>query len=104
EAYRAVFLTAENAPKADATFGKKDDLAKIASIRDWLFKERERVAKLMNKVHAARECERSLALLTIASAVAGRYEEAKQRRGVLDFADLVTKTVELLEREESAWV
>jgi len=104
EAYLAVFLTADGKPKADSTFGKKEDLAKISEIRDWLFAERARLAPLLDKLYAIWECERSCALLSIASAVVERYEEAKRRRGVLDFADLVTKTVELLEREESAWV
>ncbi len=104
DAYLAVFFTAEGEPKADKTFGKKDDLAKIEILRDALFAERERLVPLLDKVKAARECERSCALLTLASAVFARYEDAKRRRGVLDFADLVTKTVALLEREESAWV
>jgi ATP-dependent helicase/nuclease subunit A len=102
--YLAVFLTAKGEPKADKTLGKKDDLAKIAKIRDWMFEERERLAEALNKLHAIGECERSCALMTIASAVVRKYEDAKERRGVLDFSDLVTKTVALLEREESAWV
>jgi ATP-dependent helicase/nuclease subunit A len=104
EAYLAVFLNAGGEPKADKTFGAAGDLARVGKIRDWLFAERVRLAELLGMLHAARECERSLALLTIASAVVARYEEVKQRRGVLDFADLVTKAVELLERERSAWV
>jgi ATP-dependent helicase/nuclease subunit A len=104
ETYLAVFLTADGKGKSDKTFGAEGELATIEKIRDWLFEERARLVDLLNKLHAARECERSLALLTIASAVVSRYEEAKRRRGVLDFSDLVTKTVDLLEREESAWV
>lgn len=103
-AYLRVFLTTEGEAKADSTFGKKEDLAKIPKIRDWLFAERTRLLPLLDRLYAIRECERSCALLSIASAVVDRYENAKRRRGVLDFADLVTKTVELLEREESAWV
>jgi ATP-dependent helicase/nuclease subunit A len=103
-AYLAVFLTADGRPKADKTFGAADDLAQVERLRDWLFAERTRLADLLNRLHAVRERDRSLALLTIANAVVAHYEAAKQRRGVLDFADLVTRTVALLEREESAWV
>jgi ATP-dependent helicase/nuclease subunit A len=104
ETYLAVFLNAAGEPKADKTFGAAADLARVERIRDWLFSERIRLADLLNTLHAVRERDRSVALLTIASAVVTRYQEAKARRGVLDFADLVTKTVGLLEREESAWV
>jgi ATP-dependent helicase/nuclease subunit A len=104
EAHLAVFLTADGKGKSDKTFGAQEELATIEKIRDWLFAERGRLIELLNKLHAVRESERSLALLTIASAVVSHYEEAKRRRGVLDFADLVTRTVALLEREESAWV
>ncbi|MBS4084024.1 MAG: double-strand break repair helicase AddA [Rhizobiales bacterium] len=102
--YLSVFLTADGKPKADTTFGKKSDLAKIERIRDWLFAERIRLAGLRDKLQAVNEVERSCALFTIASEVVARYRQAKERRGVLDFADLVTRTVALLEREESAWV
>ncbi len=103
-AYLAVFFTAKGEPKSDKTFGKKSDLAGLSRLGEWLFEERDRLVPLLKKLWAAQECERSCALLTLAQGVIARYEQAKQRRGVLDFADLVTKTVALLEREESAWV
>jgi len=104
EAYLDVFFTAKREPKADSTFGKKNDLAGLDRLGAWLFEERDRLVPLLNKLRATQECERSCALLTLAQGVVEHYEKAKQRRGVLDFADLVTKTVSLLEREESAWV
>jgi ATP-dependent helicase/nuclease subunit A len=103
-AYLSIFFTAEGNPKSDRTFGKKADLASLSRLGDWLFSERERLVPLLNKLNAARECERSCALLTLAQSVMARYRRAKQRHGALDFADLVTRTVALLEREESAWV
>jgi ATP-dependent helicase/nuclease subunit A len=104
QAYLSIFFTAEGEPKADKTFGKKADLASLQRLGGWLFEERERLVPLLDKLHAAQECERSCALLTLAQSVIARYGRAKQRRGVLDFADLVGKAVALLEREESAWV
>lgn len=102
--YLGVFFTAKGEPKADSTFGAKGDLEKIAAVRDWLFAERERLVPLLQKLRASLECDRSCALLTLAAAVFKRYETLKRQRGVLDFSDLVTRTVELLERESSAWV
>ena len=103
-AYLGVFFTAKGEPKADTSFGAKGDLAKIAAVRDWLFAERDRLVPLLQKLRAATECDRSCALLTLAAAVFKRYETLKRQRGVLDFSDLVIRTVELLERESSAWV
>jgi ATP-dependent helicase/nuclease subunit A len=104
DAYLGVFFTDKGEPKADTTLGAKKDLATIPAISQWLFAERGRLIPLVNQLRATMECERSCALLAIAAAVVERYEAAKRQRGVLDFADLVTKTVELLEREASAWV
>lgn len=104
EAYIDVFFTTKREPKADSSFGKKTDLAALSRLGAWLFEERDRLVPLLNKLRAVQECERSCALLTLAQGVIERYEKAKQRRGALDFADLVTKTVALLEREKSAWV
>ncbi len=104
DAYLSVFFTDEGEPRADGGFGAAKALAAMSALRDRLFEERERLHPYRDKVHAIRECERSCALLVIASEVVSRYEQAKERRGVLDFADLVTRTVALLEREESAWV
>jgi ATP-dependent helicase/nuclease subunit A len=104
DCYLSIFFTAEGEPRKDSGFGAEKSLATTPDLRDRIFLELERLYPLLNKIKAAREYERSCALLTLASAVVTRYEEAKRRRGVLDFADLVTKTVELLEREASAWV
>src|SRR6185436_12992557 len=49
--------------------------------------------------------ESSVAMLCLADAAIGEYERLKQRRGVLDFEDLVVRTVALLSRADAArWV
>src|SRR5262249_18457841 len=40
--------------------------------------------------------DRSAALITVAAAVIERYREEKERRGLLDYEDLIDKTLELL--------
>src|SRR5204862_5032400 len=47
---------------------------------------------------------RTTALITIAAGVIDGYEVRKDRRGLLDYDDLIDKTLELLERFDSAWV
>src|SRR5258707_912743 len=44
------------------------------------------------------------ALVTIADAVISRYQAAKDRRGYLDYDDLIEKTLALLGEEGAAWV
>lgn len=102
--YLATFFKADGDLCSEENFGSKSAREKHPALFAKLVAESGRAEDLRNKLFAINEYERSLALFTIANAVIARYEEAKQRRGVLDFADLVTRTVELLEREESAWV
>jgi ATP-dependent helicase/nuclease subunit A len=103
DVYLSIFLTEKGTVRA-GEFGNKEVRAKAGDICARLAAERDRIAGLIGKLRAARERERSLALLTLAKAVIERYEAAKRMRGALDFADLVGKTVALLEREASAWV
>ena len=102
--YLSVFVTGKGKLREDGGFGNKEVREKAGEIYARLIAERDRLAPEIERLRTARECERSLALFTLANAVIERYEEAKRMRGALDFADLVTKTVELLEREASAWV
>ena len=48
--------------------------------------------------------DRSAALLTVAEAVLTRYRGEKERRGLLDYDDLIDKTLALLNSVEAAWV
>ena len=48
--------------------------------------------------------DRTAALITIADAVLTRYQAAKDRRGELDYDDLIEKALALLGGEGSAWV
>ena len=48
--------------------------------------------------------DRTDALLHIATAVAANYRREKQERGLLDYDDLIDKTLEMLDRVSSGWV
>jgi ATP-dependent helicase/nuclease subunit A len=69
-----------------------------------LLAEQDRVCKLVAREFAVRARDRSAALLTIADAVIERYRAAKDRRGLLDYEDLIDKTLALFGNTTAAWV
>ncbi len=66
--------------------------------------ERMRLMPLLERRKAVLCRERTAALLIVADAVISRYQAAKDRRGLLDYEDLIDKTVALLGEGRAAWV
>src|SRR5207244_13632919 len=66
--------------------------------------ERKRMLALVARRNAVTCRDRTAALVTIADAVISRYQAAKDRRGYLDYDDLIEKTLALLGEEGAAWV
>jgi ATP-dependent helicase/nuclease subunit A len=71
--------------------------------------EKDRVCRLLAREFALRARDRSAALITVAAAVIERYRAEKERRGLLDYDDLIDKTLELLrdastKSTAAAWV
>jgi ATP-dependent helicase/nuclease subunit A len=66
--------------------------------------EKDRVCHLLAREFALRARDRSAALITVAAAVIERYQAEKDRRGLLDYEDLIDKTLELLNNVSAAWV
>ncbi|MDT2019852.1 double-strand break repair helicase AddA [Methylocella sp. CPCC 101449] len=66
--------------------------------------ELERLPPLLEKHKAARCVERSQALLELLNAILLRYRNLKTAQGKLDFADLIERTMMLLDRSSAAWV
>ena len=79
---------------------------------DWnsrLIAEQDRVCELVAREFALRARDRSAALITVAAAVIERYRAEKDRRGLLDYEDLIDKTLALLrdastKSTAAAWV
>jgi ATP-dependent helicase/nuclease subunit A len=74
-----------------------------------LLAEQDRVCKLVAREFALRARDRSAALITVAAAVIERYRAEKDRRGLLDYEDLIDKTLTLLrdastKSTAAAWV
>src|SRR5262249_3680007 len=100
--YRRVFLTDNGEPRQRIVTGaiEKADPALAQTLRD----ECSRVVALHERRKAVACRDRTAALLTIAAAVIDRYQSEKAKRGVLDYDDLIEKTLTLLHNVESAWV
>ena len=103
EAYLSVFLTQDREPRADTYLSKalrkaEPDLCLL------LDRERDRLYALVEKLKAARTVERTGALVTLAAAVLNDYARTKSSRGLLDFDDLIERTLDLLRNSGAAWV
>jgi ATP-dependent helicase/nuclease subunit A len=66
--------------------------------------EQDRICALVERRHAIAARDRTAALVTIAHAVIAHYRAEKNRRGLLDYDDLIDKTQALLDNVSSAWV
>ena len=74
------------------------------SLCQQLAQERDRVWALVQRKRAIEARDRSIALFTIAHAVIERFRAEKDRRGLLDYEDLIDKTLDLLNNVSAAWV
>jgi ATP-dependent helicase/nuclease subunit A len=100
--YLKVFCTTELAPRKNIVTKKLAD-----KHPDWLARlidEQERVRKLIERERALAARDRTRALVTIAAEVIARYQKEKERRALLDYNDLIDKTLALFARSSAAWV
>ena len=67
-------------------------------------READRIAPLIERRRALTARDRTEALLHIATAAAANYRREKLERGLLDYDDLIDKTLEMLDRVSSGWV
>jgi ATP-dependent helicase/nuclease subunit A len=74
------------------------------TLADCLDRERARLTALLQRRKAVACRDRTAALITIADAVISRYQAAKDRRGLLDYDDLIDKALALLDEDRAAWV
>jgi ATP-dependent helicase/nuclease subunit A len=100
--YLEIFCTAKLAPlKSVAT---KSFQIKHPSLFERLLAERDRVCTLVARRRAVQARDRTGALITIAGTIITRYQAEKERRGVLDYEDLIDKARKLLGSVDAAWV
>ncbi len=100
--YLRVFFTASMEPrKALATKKINDGHPNLAAT---LKNECERLSGLLARRRAVAMRERTQALLVIAGNVAENYRREKNERGLLDYDDLIDRTLAMLDNVSSAWV
>jgi ATP-dependent helicase/nuclease subunit A len=100
--YLAVFLTEKWEPRRaiiTGTLGKQHP-----ELADRLLQEQERVLALLARRRAVETRERTAALVTIAAEIIARYRAEKTRRGLLDYDDLIERTLDLLANANAQWV
>jgi ATP-dependent helicase/nuclease subunit A len=100
--YLGVFLTDERAPRKTVVTKKFcDSNPTIAHLFD---QEILRLGPLIERRRALTIRDRTEALLHIATAAAENYRREKRERGLLDYDDLIDKTLTMLDRVSSGWV
>lgn len=102
EAYLEIFYTEKGALRGSII---TDPLVKkhpgLASRMD---SEKDRLPALCARRKAILVRDRTMALITLALDVISRYRAEKNRRGLLDFDDLITRTRNLLQSVDAGWV
>jgi len=99
--YLEVFLTEGEPRKSLITKKFADNNPALARSIE---QEALRIGPLIERLRAVTTRDRSQALLHIATAAAANYRREKQERGLLDFDDLIDKTLAMLDGGASGWV
>ena len=100
--YLGVFLTDERASRKSVVTKKFAD--NNPAIGRLFEAEILRLGPLIERRRAVTIRDRTEALLHIATAAAVNYRREKQERGLLDYDDLIDKTLAMLDRVSSGWV
>jgi ATP-dependent helicase/nuclease subunit A len=100
--YWSIFCTAKGEPRKTVITKAVRD--RHPALAQRLLAEQARICGLLVRWRAAKTRDRTAALITIAGTVIKSFRAEKDRRGLLDYDDLIEKTGELLNRVEAAWV
>jgi ATP-dependent helicase/nuclease subunit A len=102
EHYFCVFLTQDKELRDRPITGKL--ATRYPEFAERLNAEKDRVIQLVTRRNGIVCRERTAALITIAAEVIRRYVQEKERRGLLDYDDLIEKTHRLLTQCSPNWV
>src|SRR5262245_887163 len=102
EAYLDIFCTQEGT--ARKTIVTKAFARTWPDFAECLANEQTRVCGLLERRRAVAARDRTAALITIATAIVTRYAAEKERRGLLDYDDLIDKTLAMLTSVNPSWV
>lgn len=103
EAYKAVFLTAKDEPRASVA--TKATLARQPALEPVIAKETARLEAALQRLRLLQAARNSAAFTRLAGAVIEVYQRAKRRRGLVDYDDLILTADRLLQRPGIApWI
>ncbi len=102
ESYLCLYLTGTGEPRKSLV--TKTLAKEVPALAAMLEREAERIIGLLEKRRAITMRDRTQSLLVIANAVALNYRHEKEQRGLLDYDDLIEKTLTMLDRTSSGWV
>ena len=100
--YLCIFLTDDKAPRANVL--TKSFIKLNPAVAHLFEQEKQRLDKLIEKRRAVVTRDRTEALLHIATAAAANYRREKNERGLLDYDDLIDKTLAMLNNVSAGWV
>ena len=100
--YLCIFLTDDKAPRANVL--TKSFIKLNPAVAHLFEQENQRLDKLIEMRRAVVTRDRTEALLHIATAAAANYRREKDERGLLDYDDLIDKTLAMLNKISAGWV
>ena len=101
--WRQALLTREGAPRKRGGLNPKIDAA-CEGLADILLAEADRVIGVDAQLRALTVFELTCALLSVAQPVLERYATRKSAQGMVDYDDLIDRTLDLLRDPGAAWV
>ncbi len=102
DVYLDIFCTKERARRARIV--TQTIQTRHPALFERLIAEQDRICALIERQRAIAVRDRTAALITIASDVIERFRAEKERRGLLDYDDLIDKTLALLSTTSAEWV
>jgi ATP-dependent helicase/nuclease subunit A len=102
DAYVQIFCTGKLEPRKNLVSKALRSHDPVCAAQ--LEREQERIYTLLNTLRSVECRDRTRALVTVAHEVIVRYRREKARRGLLDYDDLIDRTLALFERTSAAWV
>ncbi|GEB38469.1 double-strand break repair helicase AddA [Gluconacetobacter liquefaciens] len=103
DVWRAALVTKENEPRKRGGLSAKFD-AEHEGVCDALVAEAGRVIAIDEECRAIALLRASMALLDVAVPVLLRYGDRKRGQGLVDYDDLIERTLDLLKDPGAAWV
>lgn len=103
DAHTLVFLTQKYEPRK--TVANKPTLTANPAFAEVIAKETARLLFVRERLTAATVAETTAALLALGAAMLDTYSAVKAERGLIDFDDMIQRSVQLLENEGiAAWI